>query len=101
MFMSYYFAGHRYRPFHDFGYVALNVLSVVPEDTGTYTCRAVNMIGTAEIQATLTVTGKRKIHNEIKILIFNFFNYLFKTDKHISCNCFVIMTSMHVKYNKN
>lgn len=53
----YNFLGHRYRPFHDFGYVALNILSVVPEDSGSYTCRAVNMIGTAEIQATLTCSG--------------------------------------------
>ncbi|XP_035212215.1 LOW QUALITY PROTEIN: titin-like, partial [Stegodyphus dumicola] len=57
--------GHRYRPFHDFGYVALNILSVVPEDSGTYTCRAVNLIGTAEeIQATLTCTGKSSILSE-------------------------------------
>ncbi|GBM37321.1 Titin, partial [Araneus ventricosus] len=56
--------GHRYRPFHDFGYVALNILSVVPEDTGTYTCRAVNTMGSAEIQATLTCSGKSAIMSE-------------------------------------
>ncbi|GIY10884.1 titin [Caerostris extrusa] len=56
--------GHRYRPFHDFGYVALNILSVVPEDSATYTCRAVNTLGTAEIQATLTCSGKSSILSE-------------------------------------
>ncbi|XP_054706308.1 titin-like isoform X2 [Uloborus diversus] len=56
--------GHRYRPFHDFGYVALNIISVVPEDSGCYTCRAVNTIGTAEIQATLNVSGKSAIQAE-------------------------------------
>ncbi|GFY64285.1 titin [Trichonephila inaurata madagascariensis] len=56
--------GHRYRPFHDFGYVALNILSVVPEDTATYTCRAVNTMGSAEIQATLTCSGKSAIVSE-------------------------------------
>ncbi|XP_067120871.1 titin [Centruroides vittatus] len=53
--------GHRYRPFHDFGYVALNILSVVPEDSGTYTCRATNIMGSEEITATLTCQGKSSI----------------------------------------
>ncbi|XP_022243271.1 titin-like [Limulus polyphemus] len=54
-------SGHRYRPFHDFGYVALNILSVKPEDEGTYTCRATNAMGSVELQATLACEGKSAI----------------------------------------
>ena len=34
--------GHRFRPIHDFGYVALDIVGLISEDSGTYTCRAVN-----------------------------------------------------------
>ena len=40
--------GHRFRPIHDFGYVALDIVGVIPEDSGYYTCRANNLVGTAE-----------------------------------------------------
>lgn len=40
---------------HDFGYVALNMKYVNPEDSGTYTCRAVNDLGEAVTSATLFV----------------------------------------------
>ncbi|XP_013787479.1 titin-like, partial [Limulus polyphemus] len=57
-------SGHRYRLFHDFGYVALTILSVVPEDAGSYTCRATNSIGTAEISANLNCQSKTAIISE-------------------------------------
>lgn len=40
---------------HDFGYVALNMKYVNPEDSGTYTCRATNELGEAVTSATLFV----------------------------------------------
>lgn len=40
---------------HDFGYVALNLKYVYPEDSGTYTCRAINDLGEAVTSATLNV----------------------------------------------
>lgn len=40
---------------HDFGYVALNMKYVNPEDSGTYTCRAINDLGEAVTSATLFV----------------------------------------------
>lgn len=40
---------------HDFGYVALNLKYVYPEDSGTYTCRAINDLGQAVTSATLNV----------------------------------------------
>lgn len=43
---------------HDFGYVALNMKYVNPEDCGTYTCRAINELGQAVTSATLIVQCK-------------------------------------------
>lgn len=45
--------GHRFRPIHDFGYVALDIVDLIAEDTGTYTCRAVNLVGSDEAHCTL------------------------------------------------
>lgn len=49
---------------HDFGYVALNMKYVNPEDSGTYTCRAVNDIGEAVTSATLFVQSKASLQLE-------------------------------------
>lgn len=46
---------NRLTTMHDFGYVALNMKYVNPEDSGTYTCRAVNDLGEAVTSATLFV----------------------------------------------
>lgn len=46
---------------HDFGYVALNLKYVYPEDSGTYTCRALNELGQAVTSATLNVQCKKKV----------------------------------------
>lgn len=43
---------------HDFGYVALNMKYVTPEDSGTYTCRAINDLGQAVTSAALIVQCK-------------------------------------------
>ena len=45
--------GSRFRQIHDFGYVALDIRSLVAEDTGVYTCVATNLLGKDEISATL------------------------------------------------
>ncbi len=49
--------GHRFRPIHDFGYVALDIIDTITEDSGLYTCRATNLAGSCEIQAKLTCLG--------------------------------------------
>ena len=49
---------NRISTMHDFGYVALDMKYVNPEDAGTYTCRATNRLGQAVSSATLTVTCK-------------------------------------------
>lgn len=52
------YIGHRFRPIHDFGYVALDIIDVIEEDTGTYTCRAVNLLGVDETNVHLTCRSK-------------------------------------------
>lgn len=55
---------------HDFGYVALNMKYVNPEDSGTYTCRAVNDLGEAVTSATLFVQCEsKKIHSKYRIIL--------------------------------
>lgn len=51
-------AANRITTMHDFGYVALNMKYVNPEDSGTYTCRAINELGQAVTSAALIVQCK-------------------------------------------
>lgn len=53
--------GHRFRPIHDFGYVALDIIDLIAEDSGTYTCRAVNFAGSDETQCTLGCRSTEQI----------------------------------------
>lgn len=50
-----FYLANRVSTMHDFGYVALNLKYVYPEDSGTYTCRAINELGEAVTSATLNV----------------------------------------------
>ena len=50
--------GHRFRTTYDFGFVALDILYAYPEDSGTYTCVAKNVLGETRSQCTLQVQGK-------------------------------------------
>ena len=50
--------GHRFRTTYDFGFVALDILYAYPEDSGVYTCRAVNAFGETQTQSNLLVQGK-------------------------------------------
>ena len=50
--------GHRFRTTYDFGFVALDILYAYPEDCGTYTCRATNVIGETSTSCALVVQGK-------------------------------------------
>ena len=52
--------GHRFRPIHDFGYVALDINDTISEDSGSYTCRATNLAGSVECQVNLLCKGKSK-----------------------------------------
>ena len=50
--------GHRFRTTYDFGFVALDILYAYPEDSGTYTCRAINALGETSSTSNLVVQGK-------------------------------------------
>ena len=56
--------GHRFRPIHDFGYVALDIIGLIAEDSGVYTCRAVNLIGSDETTSNLLCKTSRQIVTE-------------------------------------
>lgn len=45
--------GSRFQTFHDFGFVSLNILQCISEDSGIYTCRITNALGYAEVSASL------------------------------------------------
>ena len=47
--------------FHDFGYVALDILDVRSEDAGTYTVVARNALGEAQSEATMEVETRSSI----------------------------------------
>ncbi|CAG2164046.1 unnamed protein product [Oppiella nova] len=54
--------GHRFKLTNDFGYIALDILYVYPEDTGTYMVRATNELGEAIITCIISVLEKRSIN---------------------------------------
>lgn len=47
--------------FHDFGYVALDILDVRSEDAGTYTVVARNALGEAQADATMVVETRSSV----------------------------------------
>ena len=55
--LIYLFSGHRFRTYFDFGYVALDILYVFPEDTGTFTVVARNSMGEATLSKQIYVQG--------------------------------------------
>lgn len=54
-------ASHRFRTTHDFGYVALDVLYVYGEDSGTYMCKATNLLGEAMNTCNIRCVNKKSI----------------------------------------
>lgn len=51
-------AGHRFRTFHDFGIVILDILYCYAEDSGTYECRATNQHGSDSISISIGCSAK-------------------------------------------
>ncbi|KAK0408252.1 hypothetical protein QR680_003855 [Steinernema hermaphroditum] len=58
--------GHRFRTTHDFGYVALDILYLFPQDAGTYTCVARNELGEAQTQASFNVISHGTIFGDVQ-----------------------------------
>lgn len=54
-------SGHRYRTFHDFGIVILDILYCYEEDSGVYEARAVNKLGEDKTTATLKCLSKTNL----------------------------------------
>ncbi len=50
--------GHRFRTFHDFGIVILDILYCYAEDSGTYECRATNKLGSDSISTKVDCSDK-------------------------------------------
>lgn len=48
--------GSRINMIYNFGYVALNIMQLREEDSGTYTVRALNRAGECSCEASLKVT---------------------------------------------
>lgn len=56
--------GNRWRTSYDFGFAALDILGCYAQDSGTYTIKATNRLGTAESSVNVTIACK------IKLIIF-------------------------------
>lgn len=52
----FYFIGSRFRTYYDFGYVALDIIHVTALDSGEYTVRATNHLGTAHTSSCVRVS---------------------------------------------
>jgi len=53
--------GSRFKPTHDFGYVALDIAGLRPEDEGVYSCRATNDLGEAVSTASVRIRSEASI----------------------------------------
>lgn len=66
--VEWYFNNHplqfssRVRTIHDFGYVALEFLHLLSEDSGTYTCYVINEVGEASSSISFECISKRNIY---------------------------------------
>lgn len=49
---------NRIQVYHDFGYVALDIVSVREDDAGVYTVVARNALGEAQLQSTMVVESE-------------------------------------------
>lgn len=56
--------GHRFRTSNDFGFAALDILTVYPADSGEYTCRVTNRNGQALSSVKLNVSSRSSIIQE-------------------------------------
>lgn len=90
---------NRISTMHDFGYVALDMKYVKPEDSGTYTCRATNKLGQAVTSAQLVVVCKYTFYKIFSIGIFyhvriHFYTSCFSSQLRNPC-CSILSTQKH------
>lgn len=91
--------GHRFRTFHDFGIVILDILYCYEENSGEYECRASNKYGTAVTKASLRCYSKTNLildsqlprvsfsnnRSRKRVYLLNIFFFLFIICVHILC----------------
>ncbi len=53
--------GNRWRTSYDFGFAALNIIGAYAEDSGRYTLRATNILGTAESSVDINISRKSEL----------------------------------------
>ena len=58
-------SGHRFRPIYDFGFAALDLLGLLAEDSGEYTCKATNRVGSAT--SSIRINVKRKLPHTLTL----------------------------------
>ncbi|VDO27823.1 unnamed protein product [Haemonchus placei] len=58
--------GHRFRTFYDFGFVSLDILGVYPQDSGEYTCKAENALGSVETKTKISCNPKDAILGQVQ-----------------------------------
>ncbi|PIO69613.1 immunoglobulin I-set domain protein, partial [Teladorsagia circumcincta] len=58
--------GHRFRTFYDFGFVSLDILGVYPQDSGEYTCKAENALGSVETKTKIDCKPKDAILGQVQ-----------------------------------
>ena len=56
--------GSRFKSYFDFGFVALDVISVTALDSGEYTVRATNHLGSAHTSACVRILGRSDVLTE-------------------------------------
>lgn len=56
--------GSRFRTYHDFGFIALDIVGVNTTDAGQYVCRATNSLGSADTTARVEVSGRSNVVTE-------------------------------------
>ena len=56
--------GHRFRTVNDFGFAALDILSVYPEDSGEYTVKATNKLGSVTSTLNIQVSSRSNLITE-------------------------------------
>ncbi|WKY10685.1 hypothetical protein Q1695_002781 [Nippostrongylus brasiliensis] len=58
--------GHRFRTFYDFGFVSLDILGVYAQDSGEYTCKAENALGSVETKTKINCRPKEAILGQVQ-----------------------------------
>lgn len=68
-------SANRIQTYHDFGYVALDILGVRAEDSGTYVVVARNALGEAQLSTSMQVEGNISSERQYPVHFFFIYNY--------------------------